>query len=490
MHGASLTVASVIGHGSTFQVDIPVHTGQHEGGVQCKRILVVEDTEDNRQILRDLFGSAGYEIIEAPMAPRASPTHGAAAEPDPDGHSASRARRLRGDPAHQGKSDHRGYPGGRGDLLRAQRRRGEGTGRGCDGYIAKPFSPRQCSRRCARCCADGRRKSLPMRNRPLILVVDDAPDNVEILRHRLESLAYDVIVAADGEAALELVRAHWPDLVLLDVMMPKLDGIETVRRLKADPGLPFTPGDFADGAIGIEEIVTGLDGGADEYLTKPFDHGALLARVRAMLRTKALHDQVQGLAAELANLNLRLEQRVADQLGELKRLGWLRRFLAPQVADLVLSADADVLRSHRAHVAVAFCDLRGFTAFSELAEPEEQIAMLSEYHTSLAALINEYGGTLIHIIGDGMMVFFNDPMPCPEPSVQAVRMAVEMRDHVGGAAVKWDARGFRLGFGIGIAEGYATLGQIGFEDRAEYTAIGTVTILPRGFARRPRTGRF
>ena len=314
-----------------------------------------------------------------------------------------------------------------------------------------------------------------MRNRPLILVVDDAPDNVEILRHRLESQAYDVIVAADGEAALELVRAHWPDLVLLDVMMPKLDGIETVRRLKADPGLPFTPVILLTAQSGSREIVTGLDSGADEYLTKPFDHGALLARVRAMLRTKALHDQVQGLAAELANLNLRLEQRVADQLGELKRLSWLRRFLAPQVADLVLSADADVLRSHRAHVTVAFCDLRGFTAFSELAEPEEQIAMLSEYHTSLAALINEYGGTLIHIVGDGVMVVFNDPIPCPEPSVQAVRMAVEMRDRVAALRVKWDARGFRLGFGIGIAEGYATLGQIGSEDRAQYTAIGTVT---------------
>jgi class 3 adenylate cyclase/CheY-like chemotaxis protein len=316
-----------------------------------------------------------------------------------------------------------------------------------------------------------------MRDRPLILVVDDAPDNIEIVRLRLESQTYDVITAADGLEALQQVHAHLPDLVLLDVMMPRLDGIATVRRLKSDESLPFIPVVLLTAQRDRKDVISGLDAGADEYLTKPFDTDALLARVRAMLRLKSLQDEVREKALELAEWNRKLEQRVAEQLAEIKHLDWLRGFLAPQIAELVRSAGDGILRSHRRNVAVVFCDLRGYTSFTELAEPEEQISMLCEYHATLGALIDRFQGTLIQIVGDGVMVVFNDPIPVSDPGLSAARMAIEMRDHVGDLMAKWRAHGFNLGFGIGISQGYATLGLIGSEDRSQYTAIGTVTNL-------------
>lgn len=316
-----------------------------------------------------------------------------------------------------------------------------------------------------------------MRERPLILVVDDAPDNIEIVRVRLESQAYEVITATDGVEALEQVRVHLPDLILLDVVMPRLDGLETVRRLKSDASLPFIPVVMLTAQNDPKEVVAGLDAGADEFLSKPFDPGALLARVRAMLRTKVLHDEVRTQATQLAEWNNLLEQRVAAQLVELNWVGWLKRFLPPQVAEFIMSSGEEILRSHRRDVSVVFCDLRSFTAFSEAAEPEEQIGMLAEYHASLGVLINKFEGTLIHIVGDGVMVVFNDPIACPDPCLRAVRMAIEMRDDVGTLTAKWKARGYDLGFGIGITQGYATLGLVGSEERAQYTAIGTVTNL-------------
>jgi adenylate cyclase len=226
-----------------------------------------------------------------------------------------------------------------------------------------------------------------------------------------------------------------------------------------------------------QQLVAGLDAGADEYLAKPFDPEALLARVRAMLRTKSLQDDVWTKAAQLAEWNQTLEQRVAGQLAEIRQLDWLKSFLAPQIAELVRSAGDEILRSHRRNVAVVFCDLRGYTAFTEMAEPEEQIAMLNEYHATLGALINQFQGTLVQIVGDGIMAIFNDPIPCPDPALHAVQMAIEMRGHVGALIAKWRSHGYNLGFGIGIAQGHATLGLIGFEGRSQYAAIGTVTNL-------------
>jgi DNA-binding response OmpR family regulator len=255
----------------------------------------------------------------------------------------------------------------------------------------------------------------------LILVVDDTPDNIEVVRLRLEQQGYRVIAAADGIEALERVKAEKPDLVLLDVMMPRLDGIETVRRMRADPAIPFTPVIMLTAQNDSRSVISALDAGADEYLTKPFDAGALLARVRSMLRIKALHDEVATQAGQLAEWNQTLERRVAEQLVHLQRLDLLKRFLPPQVAELVVTEGEEILQSHRRNVAVLFCDLRSFTEFSEAAEPEEQVAMLAEFHSAVADVVNHFRGTLVQIVGDGVMVVFNDPIPCPDPALDAVR---------------------------------------------------------------------
>ncbi|MBI1774226.1 MAG: response regulator [Proteobacteria bacterium] len=317
-----------------------------------------------------------------------------------------------------------------------------------------------------------------MHSPPRILVVDDNEANRDILETRLKAQGYEVVQAEDGEAALTAVSEHRPDLVLLDVMMPKIDGVEVCRRLKADATLPFTPIILVTAKADSKDVVVGLEAGADEYLTKPVDQAALVARVRSTLRLKALHDEVQAQAADLAALNRGLEQRVAEQVAEIERMGRLKRFLSPQVAELVMSAGGEtLLESHRREVTVVFCDLRGFTAFAEIAEPEEVMKVLGEYHAGLGTLIDKFEGTLEHFAGDGIMVLFNDPVPCPDPAQKAARMAVEMRACVAGLAAKWLKAGHELGFGIGIAHGYATLGRIGFAGRQGYAAIGSVANL-------------
>jgi len=321
-----------------------------------------------------------------------------------------------------------------------------------------------------------------MREPPLVLVVDDIPDNVDILQMRLESQGYEVIAAADGEQALAIVREQLPDLVLMDIMMPKLDGIAAMKQLKADPSLPFIPVILVTARADTKDVIAGIEAGGDDYLTKPVDQAALMARVRAMLRIKALHDTVQDQsgkladqAAELAMWNQELEKRVQAQLGEIERMGTLKRFLAPQLAEMIVSSgDEKILEIHRRDIVVVFCDLRGFTAFAVGAEPEEVLDLLNEYHAVLGPLIIRSEGTLDHFSGDGLMVIFNDPMPCPDPAERAVKMAVEMREAVATLQADWRRRGREIGFGVGIAQGYATLGQIGFAERVDYTAIGTV----------------
>ena len=324
-----------------------------------------------------------------------------------------------------------------------------------------------------------------MRDVPLILVVDDVPDNVQIVQLRLESQSYGVITAADGGEALEKVKSALPDLILLDVMMPGIDGIETVKRLKADASLPFIPVILLTARSDTKEVIAGLDSGADDYLTKPFDHGALLARVRAMLRIKALHDTVQDQsrlleeqAGELASMNRTLEKRVAAQVAELERVGRLKRFLSPQITDVIVAEGQDnALQSHRREVVVLFCDLRGFTAFAETSEPEEVMEALREYHLAIGPLVHRFDGTVGHFAGDGLMVFFNDPIACPDPVARACGLAVAIREALQVVIESWRARGFQLGFGIGIAQGYATMGLIGFDQRMDYAAIGTVVNL-------------
>jgi len=177
----------------------------------------------------------------------------------------------------------------------------------------------------------------------------------------------------------------------------------------------------------------------------------------------------------VAELNRGLEARVAEQVEELGRVGRLKRFLAPQLAELIVSqGDEKILESHRREIVVVFCDLRGYTAFTETAEPEEVLKFLREYHGALGPLVSQFEGTLDQFSGDGIMVFFNDPVPCPDPAERAVKMAMAMREEAGKLIAAWRRHGCELGFGAGIAQGYATLGQIGFSERSGYTAIGTV----------------
>ena len=317
-----------------------------------------------------------------------------------------------------------------------------------------------------------------MRTPPRVLIVDDTPANVHILQARLAANGYEIVTATDGEEALAAVRDARPDLILLDVMMPKLDGFEVCRRLRADASLPFIPIILITAKNDPKDIVAGLEAGGDEYLTKPVDQAALVARVKSMLRIKSLHDTVQALAEERAEWNLTLERRVEDQVGQLERLGRLKRFFSPQLAELIVAGGADdPLKTHRREVTVVFLDLRGFTAFAETAEPEEVMGVLREYHAEMGKLILEHEGTLERFTGDGMMIFFNDPVTVDDPAGRAIRMALTMRDRVGHLSSGWRKRGHDLALGVGIAQGYATIGAIGFEGRWDYGAIGTVTNL-------------
>jgi len=310
-----------------------------------------------------------------------------------------------------------------------------------------------------------------------ILIVDDNETNRDILRTRLAVHGYDLLEAGDGEQALAMAREHCPDLVLLDVMMPKLD-VEVCRMLKHDPAFPFMSVILVTARAGSKDVVMGLDAGADEYLTKPIDQLALVARVKSALRLKELHDRVAAQAADLAAWNRELERRVADQVRELERVGRLKRFLAPQIAELIVSSgDERVLESHRREITVVVCDLRGFTAFSETAAPEDVMAVLREYQSGLGALVDKFEGTVERFTGDGLMVWFNDPLPCPDPCGRAARMSIEMRGCVSALAGKWRKLDHDLGFAIGMAHGYATLGRIGFERRFDYAAVGMVVNL-------------
>jgi adenylate cyclase len=310
-----------------------------------------------------------------------------------------------------------------------------------------------------------------------ILAVDDQPANLRLLDAVLSPRGYRVVRASSGEQALELLPSSGADLVLLDIVMPGIDGYEVCRRIRSAPETAFLPVVMIT-ASGHQEKTRAIEAGADDFVSKPFDQSELLARVASLARIKRYHDTITKQAAELAQWNAELEARVNTQVEELQRMNRLRRFLSPQVAELVInSGDDSFLGSHRREIVVVFCDLRGFTAFAESSEPEEVMGVLSEYHAALGELIFRYEGTLERFTGDGLMVFFNDPIPLDDPTQRAVEMALAMRDRVAGLVEGWSRLGHDLGFGVGIAQGFATLGRIGYEGRFDYAAIGTVTNL-------------
>ena len=271
------------------------------------------------------------------------------------------------------------------------------------------------------------------------------------------------------------LRTEPVDLVLLDILMPGMDGYEVCRRIRADEATAYLPVVMLT-ASGEQQRIDALEAGADDFATKPFDRSELLARVDSLARIKRYHDTIRRQAAELASWNRELERRVDEQVRELQRASRLRRFLSPQLAELVMD-DESLLLSHRREIVVVFCDLRNFTPFAETSEPEEVMEVLGQYHQAIGTLVHAYGGTLERFTGDGVMVFFNDPVPFDDPGERAVRMSLGLRDAVQELGVGWRRAGYDLALGVGIAQGFATLGRIGFEGRFDYAAIGSVTNL-------------
>ena len=311
-----------------------------------------------------------------------------------------------------------------------------------------------------------------------ILVVDDTPGNVKLLASLLAGNGYSVVTAKTGAEALERIAADDPDLVLLDVVMPGLSGYDVCANVRADASRSMLPIVLVTTLEAPEERIRGLEAGADDFITKPINEPELLARVRSLLRIKQLYDTVESQAAELADWNKKLAERVEKQVGELDRMRWLGRFVPPQIAERIVNGTiGDPLATHRGDITVIFVDLRGFTAFAETAEPEEVMTVLNQFHREMGEIIERYEGTLERFTGDGLMAFFNDPVPVPDAPERAVRTAIEMRERFEPLSADWRRHGHDLGIGIGIARGYATIGAIGFERRFDYAAIGNVTNL-------------
>jgi len=303
-----------------------------------------------------------------------------------------------------------------------------------------------------------------------ILIVDDEPFNLDLLEQELDEQNYTIERANDGAEALDKVPVFQPDLILLDYMMPKMNGLEVLRRLREDALYKRIPVILLTAKATQEDKVRGLDAGADDYVIKPFDSFELLARVRAMMRIKQMHDT-------LDEWNRSLTEKVKQQVDELQRVNRLKRYLSPQIAETILGEDENLFKSHRREITVVFLDLRGFTSFSDSAEPEEVMEVLRGYHAAMGKLIFDFDGTLERFAGDGIMLFFNDPIPCADHTEKAIRMALAMQSKVEDLRGEWLKRGYELDLGIGMAAGYATLGNIGFEGRMDYGAIGNVTNL-------------
>jgi adenylate cyclase len=308
---------------------------------------------------------------------------------------------------------------------------------------------------------------------PRILVVDDVAANVRLLEAIVEPAGFSLSSASSGPEALERVATELPDLVLLDVQMAGMNGYEVCRRIRENEETALVPVVMVTSHDG-EARIDGIRAGADDFVTKPFDQQELLLRVRSLVRIKRYHDTIRAQAAELAEWNRTLEGRVAEQVEELERMARLRRFLSPTLAEIVMTRGDSVLESHRRELAVLFADLRGWTDFSVGTEPEEVMSVVGSYHQAMGELIRSYEATVGWFAGDGLMVWFNDPIACDEPAARAVRMAFEMREAMTALTSAWRKRGHDLDFSIGVGLGYATIGRIGFEGRYDYGAVGSV----------------
>jgi adenylate cyclase len=325
--------------------------------------------------------------------------------------------------------------------------------------------------------------------RATILVVDDVPENVRLLGAVLAARGYDVVSATDGPAALDLVGSANPDLVLLDVVMPQMDGYTVCRRLRAREETAVLPVIMLTSSTGPEKTQA-IEAGADDFIPKPFNHHELLTRVRSLLRIKRYHDTIKVQAAELLDLNRTLEERVQKQVAELQRLRRLRRFFSPQLANAIVdSGDDSILQGHRRQVAMLFADLCGWTSFVDAVEPEELMRVLGEFHATIGELVRRFDATVGFLEGDGVQLFFNDPIEVPDAALRAVRLGCALREEMAALTPRWTKRGYDLDFGAGIALGYATCGEVGFEGRSDYAAIGAVTNLASRLADEAAAGQ-
>jgi adenylate cyclase len=314
-----------------------------------------------------------------------------------------------------------------------------------------------------------------------ILVVDDQRANAEMMAGILQARGYEVLTAPSGEAALGEIARSTPDLVVSDILMPNMDGYELCRRLRAQDATALLPVVLVTSVEAHDERVKGLEAGADDFLSKPVNWEELLARVRSLLRIKRLQDEVKS-------WNAKLEERVRAQVAELEQLGRLKRFFPRQVAEAIVAGGEEILAPHRREITAVFLDLRGFTSFTDRADPEEVLELLRAYHATLGRTVDEFGGTLEHFAGDGVMIFFSDPFPVERPAERAVRMAIALHKAFNPIAEAWKKLGHDVGLGIGIAQGDATLGVIGFEQRWEYAAIGNVPNLAARLCGEARAG--
>lgn len=321
-----------------------------------------------------------------------------------------------------------------------------------------------------------------------ILVVDDQRANAEIAAELLRVRGYEVDIAPSGEAALERIRSAPPDLLIMDIIMPGLDGYEVCRALRADTSTALLPIVLVTSLDPQAERVRGIEAGADDFLSKPVNWPELFARVRALLRVKSLQDEVRRQSEQLREWNARLEDRVREQVSAIERLGRMKRFFSPPVAEAIVAGGEEMLQPHRREITAVFLDLRGFTAFTDRADPAEVMDLLQAYHVAMGRIVDAHQGTLEHFAGDGVMIFFNDPVPIERPAEQAVRMALELQHAFAPISEAWRRRGHTVGLGVGIAQGETTMGVIGFESRWEYAAIGNVPNLAARLCGEARAG--
>ena len=315
-----------------------------------------------------------------------------------------------------------------------------------------------------------------MERAPRILVVDDTPQNRRLLEAVLSPRGYIVTAVGSGPEALDLIAADPPDLVMLDIVMPEMSGYDVCRQLRQYPATQVLPVIMLTSS-GDEDKVSAIEAGADEFISRPFNNLELLARVRSLLRIKQYHDTIQSQAAELAEWNRSLEERVQSQMAQLEGLERLRRFFSPEVAEVILSDGGQMLETHRSEVTIFFCDLRGFTQFSATAEPEDVMSVLSQFYEAVGRQILRFQATLEQFAGDSVMAILNDPVRVADHTAVAVRMAVAVQEQMSDLGPGWRLKGYDLDAGIGIASGHATLGRVGFEGRFDYRATGTVVNL-------------